>query len=96
MRKKGLLVAMLALFSMGIIGLGACTTPNSDSSSGLIEEQTTFISGFDSYEELVSFRWRNHFGAAELTTEYCTEGNYAAKLTVRGYFKAYDFYADWY
>ncbi len=53
-------------------------------------QSTVLLSGFESYDELLSMNWQNMFGKADLVTddEYVTEGNYAAKLTVSGDYTA--------
>ena len=86
MKKKSFLTLTVAAFCFvgAIFGFTACKNNSQSSSSdnkGIVDD--TLICGFNDYKELTSLRWVNSFGAVELTTDYKTEGDNAAKLTVR-------------
>ncbi len=51
---------------------------------------TVLLSGFESIDELLSMNWQNMFGAVDLADDetYVTEGEHAAKLSVRGDYSA--------
>ena len=86
-KKKFLTLAVAGCCLIGaIFGFTACknnATSSSSNEKGTVDD--TLICGFNDYKELTSLRWLNSFGAVELTTEYKTEGDNAAKLTVRGH-----------
>lgn len=85
-KKKFLTLGLIGVCLVGLFGGAACKPTGENSSlDSAPSVQETLICGFDSYKELTSLRWVNSFGAVELSTEYKTQGDNAAMLTVRGH-----------
>ena len=79
-KSKILTLALAGLTAIGMLGFVAC---NGEEETGA-QTNEILIGGFESYDELTQMSWINSFGAVELTTEHKTQGDHAAKLTVRG------------
>lgn len=83
MKKKFWILLALLMLCLAAVSAAGCSKKQSGDS-------TVLLSGFESVDELLSMNWQNMFGAADVVEDddYVTQGEHAAKLSVRGDYSA--------